>query len=29
LFLNRLMGLPVDQQKLVRLFLSFTYERLD
>ena len=25
LFLNRLMGLPVDQQKLVRLFLSFPY----
>ena len=29
LFLNRLMGLPVDQQKLVSLFLSFPYERLD
>ena len=28
LFLNRLMGLPVDQQKLVRLFL-FTYGRFD
>ena len=29
LFLNRLMGLPVDQQKLVSLFLSFPYERLE
>ena len=28
LFLNRPMGLPVDQQKLVSLFL-FPYERLD
>lgn len=29
LFLNRLMGLPVDQQKLVSLFLSFPYEQLE
>ena len=28
LFLNRLMGLPVDQQKLVSLFLSFPYGQL-